>query len=110
MRFKLRHVIATAMIAGLAFAPSARAQDPSGIPGPIPINPNLFTPPPPPIPPPRIEVPRIPKMDEVPAAPRVSQPRRGSFDKRVRRCIEEAAAAGLGPNERAAYSRACANQ
>jgi hypothetical protein len=48
-------------------------------------------------------------MDAVPALPKVSKPRRGSFDKRVRRCIEEAAAAGLGPNERAAYTRACAN-
>jgi hypothetical protein len=105
-----RHVIAAIAITGLALASSARAQDPSGIPGPIPVNPNLFAPPPAPIPPPRIEVPKVPRMDEVPTAPKLSQPRRGSFDQRVRRCIEEGAAAGLGPNERAAYSRLCANQ
>lgn len=109
MRFNLRHVIAAAAAASFAFASPARAQDPSGIPGPIPVNPNLFTPPPPPIPPPRIEVPKVPQMDAVPTLPKVSKPRRGSFDKRVRRCIEEAAAAGLGPNERAAYTRTCAN-
>jgi hypothetical protein len=110
MRFTPRHVIVASIVASLALASFAFGQSMSGIPDTIPINPNLFAPPPPPIPPPRIEVPKVPQMDAVPAAPRVSQPRRASFDKRVRRCMEEAAAAGLGPNERAAYSRACANR
>ena len=67
-------------------------------------------PPPPPPPPPVIEVPKVPKMDEMPASPKAALPQRGSFGERMTRCLDEAAAAGLGPNERAAYSRACANQ
>jgi hypothetical protein len=110
MRFNLRHAIAASAVAGIAFAFPAQAQDPSGIPGPIPVNPNLFAPPPPPIPPPKIEIQKIPKEGELPTSPKVQQPRRGSFSDRVTRCIEEGAAAGLGPNERAAYSRTCANQ
>jgi hypothetical protein len=33
-----------------------------------------------------------------------------SFSDRVVRCLQQGAAAGLGPNDRAAYSRSCANQ
>ncbi len=72
--------------------------------------PNILPPPPPAPPPPKLEVPKIPKMDEVPGSPGIPLPQRGSFSDRVTRCIEEGAAAGLGPNERAAYSRTCANQ
>ncbi len=71
--------------------------------------PNILPPPPPAPPPPKIEVPKIPKMGEIPTSPKAALPRRGSFGDRVRGCIEEGAAAGLGPNEQAAYSRACAN-
>jgi hypothetical protein len=35
---------------------------------------------------------------------------RPSFGDRVARCLDEGAAAGLGPADRAAYSRSCANQ
>lgn len=81
-----------------------------------------------PIPPPKIEVPAVPKMDNpppfalqntTPGVVRQGKPpkqvlkssrRRASFGDRVTRCINDAAAAGLGPNERAAYSRYCANQ
>jgi hypothetical protein len=87
----------------LAGATVALAQDPSSP------NPTLLPPPPPPPPPPTIEVPKVPKMDEIPTSPKAALPRRGSFGDRVRGCIEEGAAMGLGPNERAAYSRACAN-
>ena len=110
MRFNLRHAIALSVAAALTFASHARAQNPAGIPDTIPINPNLFAPPPPPPPPPRIEIPKVPQMGDVPASPKIVQPRRRPFDERVTRCIEEAVAAGLGPNERAAYSRACVNQ
>lgn len=72
--------------------------------------PNILPPPPPPPPPPKLEIPKIPKMDEIPDSPKAALPQRGSFSDRITRCIEEGAAAGLGPNERAAYSRACANQ
>jgi hypothetical protein len=33
-----------------------------------------------------------------------------SFSDRITSCLDEAAASGLGPSARAAYSRACANQ
>jgi hypothetical protein len=68
-----------------------------------------FNPPlPPPLPSPKIEAPVIPQMD---APPRQSYqaPPRPSFSNRVTDCLQEAAAAGLGPGERDAYSRACAN-
>lgn len=58
-------------------------------------------------PPPRIEVPRVPQMGDVPSTPKAQLQWRKSFDRRVTDCIHEGA--GLGPNERSAYSRACAN-
>ena len=67
-------------------------------------------PPPPPPPPPKIEVPAIPKMDALPQrsyAPIAPQP---SFGDRVTKCLDDAAASGLGPNERATYSRNCATR
>jgi hypothetical protein len=68
----------------------------------------LIAPLPPPLPPPKIEVPVVPKMDEL---PRQAQPSpRPSFSDRITTCLQEGAAAGLGPNDRAAYSRACANR
>jgi hypothetical protein len=67
-------------------------------------------PPPPPLPPPKLDVPVVPRMDAPPSQPHVRASRRGSFSDRISRCLEEGAAAGLGPNERAAYSRSCANR
>ena len=110
MLFNLHQIAVVAAVAGNLVTAPAVAQNPAGIPDTIPINPNLFAPPPPPIPPPRIEVPKVPQMDAVPTTPKLSQPRRKPFDQRVSECIEEAAAAGLGPNERAAYSRLCVNR
>jgi hypothetical protein len=68
----------------------------------------LSPPPPPPPPPPKIEVPVMPKMDAMPRQVRPSP--RDSFSDRITNCLHEGAAAGLGPNERAAYSRSCANR
>ncbi len=69
-----------------------------------------FNPPlPAPPPPPRIEVPVVPKMD-APSQPAVRSERRRSFDERITQCLQDGAASGLGPNARAAYSRACANR
>jgi hypothetical protein len=51
----------------------------------------------------------VPKMDEMPRQPRVRSSR-GSFSDRITTCLQDGAAAGLGPNQRAAYSRSCANQ
>ena len=75
-------------------------------PGSSPLNPPL----PPPLPPPRIEVPAIPQMDAPPSQTSVAVSPRGSFSDRISSCLDEAAAAGLDPAQRAAYSRACANQ
>jgi len=75
-------------------------------PGTSPLNPPL----PPPLPPPRIEVPAIPQMDAPPSQPSVAVSPRGSFSDRISSCLDEAAAAGLSPGARAAYSRSCANQ
>lgn len=72
------------------------------------ITPPLPTPPPPP--PPRIEVPAVPKLDAPPRQPQVKRERRGSFGDRVIDCLHRGAGAGLDAADRAAYSRACANQ
>lgn len=78
---------------------------------PIPPGGSQFNPPlPPPPQVPKIEVPAIPQMDAPPSPPRVQGLQRGSFSDRINKCLDDAAAAGLGPSERAAYSRACANQ
>jgi len=93
---------ALAVLMMLASPASAQLIPPAG-------NPAVVPPPPPPPPPPKIEVPAVPQLD---APPRRVRPaaRPESFGDRATRCLHEAAAAGLGPNERAAYSRACANQ
>ena len=70
----------------------------------------LQPPPPAPIPPPRIEVPAVPQMDSPPASPRAQGTSRKSFGDRITNCLQDGAAAGLNANERAAYSRACANR
>jgi hypothetical protein len=48
-------------------------------------------------------------MDE-PSQPSVRSEQRRSFDERITQCLQDGAASGLGPNARAAYSRACANR
>lgn len=72
-------------------------------------SPSLIPPPPPAPPPPKIEVAPIPKLNETLATPRPNLGQRGSFSDRVGRCLDYGASQGLGPNERAEYSRACAN-
>jgi hypothetical protein len=76
----------------------------------IPPGGSQFNPPlPPPPPPPKIEAPVVPQMD-APLSQNYAPAPRPSFGDRINRCLDEGAASGLGPNERAAYSRACANQ
>ena len=89
-------VVAVATASAQQFIPPGGSQ----------FNPPLPSPPPPP----KIEVPVVPQMDAPPSPPRVQGLQRGSFSDRISRCLDEGAAAGLGPNERSAYSRACANQ
>ena len=95
-------VILGVLVSGQAVSPAtSQIYTPPG--GGVPV----ITPPSPP--PPRIEVPAIPQMDAPPKSVRPAAPR-DSFGDRVSKCLSDPAAAGLGPNERAAYSRACANQ
>jgi len=92
-----------AIASALVFAGAASAQV-------IPPGGSQFNPPlPPPPPPPRIEVPVIPQTDALPQRNYAPAPR-PSFGERISKCLDDAAAAGLGPGEREAYSRACANR
>ena len=85
-------------------AGSARAQF-------IPPGSSQFNPPPPaPPPPPKIEVPTVPKEGQLPKRSYAPTVRQKSFGERVTKCLDDAAAAGLGPNERATYSRNCATR
>ena len=84
-------------------------------------------PPPAPPPPPPITVPQVPQMNSPPpfalqntTPGRVTQDtppkqvlkreRRPSFGERIMRCLDDSAAWGLNPNERAAYARSCATR
>jgi hypothetical protein len=76
----------------------------------IPRGGSLLNPPiPAPPPPPKIEVPVVPQMD-APVLQSYVPPAPPSFSDRMTTCLEAAAASGLRPSARAAYSRACANQ
>lgn len=103
MRTMNRSIALLIICALAAAAPGlAQAQIP---PGASPLSP----PPLPAPPPPKIEVPVVPQMDAAPQRPS-AQVGRKSFHDRVVDCLDEGAAAGLGPNQRATYSRACANR
>ena len=100
---KRSSIFVCAMIAALLAANAASAQV-------IPPGGSLLNPPlPPPPPPPRIEAPVIPQMD-APITQNYAPAPQPSFSDRITTCLDEAAANGLGPSARAAYSRACANQ
>ena len=65
---------------------------------------------PPPLPPPVPQIPVTPMFGPRPQPNYVPSSPPPSFSDRVVRCLQQGAAAGLGPNDRAAYSRICANQ
>jgi hypothetical protein len=88
----------------LLAASMAYAQMPNSLVGGSRFNP----PPPPALPPPKIEAPVVPKMD-APLSYDYRPAPRPSFSDRIARCLDEGAAAGLRPGRRAAYSRSCAN-
>ncbi|HEY0232419.1 MAG TPA: hypothetical protein VGC55_14310 [Dokdonella sp.] len=69
----------------------------------------LLPPPPAPPPPPSMAVPVVPKLD-TPASTPTARPSRRSFGDRITQCLDDGAASGLNPSDRAAYSRACANR
>ncbi len=95
------------VLSGTGGAALAQMPQPMNQPSP---SPALTMPPPPAPPPPKIEIPPIPKMDAPPRQPRVNVNPRGSFGDRITNCLNDGTAAGLGPSERAEYSRACANR
>jgi hypothetical protein len=95
-------IIICTVVAVLAFGDIASAQM-------LPPGASRFDPlPPAPPPSPKIEVPVVPQMDAPPTRNFTSTPR-PSFSDRINTCLDEGAASGLGPNERAAFSRSCAN-
>jgi hypothetical protein len=97
-------IIICAVVAALLAGGAASAQQL------IPPGGSQFNPPlPPPLPPPKIEAPVVPQMD-APVVQNYAPAPRPSFSDRVTRCLDEGAAAGMGPSARAAYSRSCANQ
>ncbi len=73
-------------------------------PGTSPLN----QPQPPSLPGPKIQVPVVPKMDELPSRNYVPAPR-PSFSDKVNSCLNEAAAGGLAPGDRDTYVRGCVN-
>jgi hypothetical protein len=96
-------IIGFAVAAALFAANAASAQL-------IPPGGSRFNPPlPPPPPSPKIEVPVVPQMDALPSQSYQPAPT-PSFGDRITTCLSEAAANGLRPGEREAYSRTCANQ
>lgn len=102
MTLKRFILVAIALTAG-----SAQMPLPMNQPSP---SPAVIMPPPPAPPPPKVEVPAIPQMDAPPRAPSVNVAPRKSFSGRIKDCLDDTTAAGLGPTERAAYSRGCANR
>jgi hypothetical protein len=100
---KLSSIPVCALVMALLAANAASAQTllPGG---------SQFNPPPPPAPPPpRMEAPVVPQVD-APLRQNYAPAPRPSFGDRINSCLEDGAAAGLGPSDRAAYSRSCANQ
>jgi hypothetical protein len=96
-------IITLAVAAALLAANTASAQI-------IPPGGSKFNPPlPPPPPSPKIEVPVVPQMDAPPRQSYAPAPR-PSFSDRITTCLNDAAAAGLGPSDREEYSRNCANR
>jgi hypothetical protein len=101
----MRHssILVCAVTLALIFSSAASAQI-------IPPGGSQFNPPLPPAPPPpKIEAPVVPQMD-APTTQTYLPATQPSFSDRITSCLDEAAANGLGPSARAAYSRACANQ
>jgi hypothetical protein len=98
-------IMACVVTAALVAADAASAQLP------IPPGTSQFSPPlPPPPPPPKIEVPVVPQMDAPPRRSYVPAAPAPSFGDRITTCLSDAAGAGLGPSDRAEYSRNCANR
>jgi hypothetical protein len=71
---------------------------------------SLFNPPPPPpLPSPNIAPPVIPQFG-VTSPSNVQSTPQPSFSDRITTCLDQGAAAGLGPSDNEVNSRSCANQ
>ncbi len=104
--FLMKHasIIICAVALALSFGGAASAQQF------LPPGSSQFSPPPlPPLPQPKIAPPVIPQMD-APIHYNYAPAPRPSFSDRISTCLDQAAASGLGPNDRTTYSRSCANQ
>ena len=100
MKRSIAACLVAAVLVGLGSASAQVIIPPGG---------SQFNPPlPPPPPSPKIEVPVVPKMDALPSYNYLPAPR-PSFGDNVTTCLQEGAAAGLGPSDREVYSRNCAN-
>ena len=108
-----------AIALAILLSTSAALAQTTSFPGVAPSVPSPFTPQPQlggaPAPPVALPVPAVPRDTprtlvtrpnhpavEVPGGP-------GYFSNKVERCLDAAAGAGLGPNQRAAFTRRCAN-
>ena len=101
----MRHVSISPFVVVVALLIGQGTSAQSLVPGAAPLSP----PPPAPPPPPSMAVPKLPQLDAPPTHD-YKPARRRSFGDRVTKCLDDAAGVGLGPNERAAYSRNCANR
>ncbi len=121
---KTRVAILTALLVAVPGLAHAQLYPPGGV-GAQPVIPFPVSPAAPP--PPPITVPAVPQMNspppfalqnttpgyvtqDTPPKPVLKRDRRPSFGDRVTRCLDDGAAWGMNPNQRAAYSRQCANQ
>ncbi|MBI5127874.1 MAG: hypothetical protein HZA66_00385 [Rhodopseudomonas palustris] len=99
-------LLAAALMASPGGPATAQVASPGLVPSTLPP-----PPPPPSPPPPQVYVPQVPKLDAPQPTPRAQLPnQRRSFGDRITDCLTDGNAARLSPNDRAAYSRACANQ
>ena len=101
----MKHASRLIAVLGLTLVFSGAASAQFIPPGGSLLNPPLPAPPPSP----KIQAPVVPQMD-APSTQNYAPSAGPSFSDRISTCLDEAAAGGLGPNERAAYSRACANR
>jgi hypothetical protein len=103
MGWMIQRILASLVIASLLAAAPVSAQIlPPG-------SATLLPPPPAPPPPPSMAVPVVPKLDAMPSS-QIAPTSRRSFGDRITQCLDDGAVAGLGPSDRAAYSRSCANR
>jgi hypothetical protein len=101
-RILLHCSVALALLVSASIASAQTIIPPGG-------SPLLNAPLPPPLPEPKIAPAVVPKMDaplQQNYAPLSTRP---SFSDRLTSCLQTGAAAGLGPSDREAYSRSCAN-